>query len=306
MSRAPHPSKHTWKVEVGQRKIIGKGLRRHPWNDIFHSCMAVSWARLFSWYAVIFLLVQLVFSALYALQPDSVTGATPITYLNLLFFSVEVFGTVSFGGLQPHSTYGHIVAAIEIMLGIISYAVLTGLTFARFSRPKAQLLFAVHPLIGLQNGQPTFTTRVANTRHNYISDAQAKVWLVATERGTDGLQKSRARRFYRLPLVRDENPMFVLSWSLFHIIDEHSPLHGLTAKEFDIMDANIVIIVSGFDENFGQEVRARHVYVRTDFRWDHVYADIITEPDRDTLHVDYGKFHDVFPVLDANAAVKRA
>ena len=288
-------SQRPWEINLAGRHIVGRGLERRVFGDIFHHAMAVSWGRLVAAYFAAIVGVNLLFTLLYALGDRAVTGLHPPSLAELFFFSVEVFGTVSFGGFQPASLYGHVVATFEIILGISSYAVMTGLAFARFSRPKAHLLFTAHPLIAEHQGRPTLMLRVANARHNHVSDAYAKIWLIADDRPNPDHPASHARRFYRMTLLRDESPMFILSWTLFHTIDESSPLFGLSAQELAQIEAQLVIIISGFDENYGQEVRARHTYSHEDFRWDHSYVDIIQVPAPGTTHIDYGKFHDIYP-----------
>jgi inward rectifier potassium channel len=290
-TRAPSKS---WEIQIGGRRIYGTGLEREILSDFFHYAMTISWLRLIGLYLITVAVVNLLFAGLYSLGADTVIGAHPPSFPEIFFFSVAVFGTVSFGGVQPGSLYGHTLVTTEIILGIGSYAVMTGLAFARFSRPRAHLLFTRHPLMATHEGQPALMLRVANARHNYISNAHAKMWLIASDRGEHA---SRARRFYRLQLLRDDNPMFMLSWTLFHVIDEHSPLYGMDAAEFAAIDANLIVIISGFDENYGQEVRARHLYTHDDVRWNHQYADIIHQSSPGVTHVDYGKFHDLVPLV---------
>jgi inward rectifier potassium channel len=134
--------------------------------------------------------------------------------------------------------------------------------------------------------------RVANSRHNFMTDAQAKVWIMATT----GSGRTRGRRFHRITLERDDSPMFVLSWSLFHVIDEHSPLYGMTEADFEAMDAGFVVIITGHDENYGQEVRARHYYEHEDLRWRHRYVDIFDMRSNSQQHVDFNLFHDTEPL----------
>lgn len=284
---------------VGDRRLTSSGLERNTAADFFHYCMAMSWPRLFAFYGAYFLITNVLFATLFHLGQGSVIGTRDPGYLDILFFSVQVFGTVSFGGWQPGSVYGHVIASIEIMLGILSYAFLTGLTFARFTRPKAELLFARNPVITLHNGKPTLMMRVANARRNYLTDAQAKLWIFANEEVDDGGQKSRSRRFYRTALLRDDNPLFIAFWVLYHVIDETSPLHGLSAQDLQARGVQLSLIVSGHDENFSQEVRGRYLYEARDIRMNERFVDIVERFGEDNVHFNYGLFHDTEPVPDA-------
>ena len=138
--------------------------------------------------------------------------------------------------------------------------------------------------------------RIANTRHNFLSDALAKVWFMANLREQALGGGPRGRRSYRLKLLRDENPVFALSWTLYHVIDDTSPLQGLTAEDFAALDAGLAVILTGYDENYAQEVRARHLYHYDDFRRDHDYVDVIEETAPGIVEVDYSRFHETRPI----------
>jgi inward rectifier potassium channel len=281
------------RIQIGHRSVSGTGLARSRFGDIFHLCMSMSWPRLLACYGLLFLVINVVFASLFALDPHAVTGQHMPRWLDLLFFSVEVFGTVSFGGLQPDSAYGHALASAEILLGIASFAFMTGLTFARFTRPKAELVFAHHPIITMHEGKLTLITRVANTRHNYLSDVTVKFWVLINE-VVEGRQVSR--RSYRGNLARDDNPLVILSLLIYHVVDEDSPLHGMDEETLRSRDVGLAYIVSGYDENFAQQVHARHFYHHEDIRWHHAYLDTVHEVSPGKVEVDFSKFHDTRPL----------
>jgi len=169
---------------------------------------------------------------------------------------------------------------------------MTGLIFARFSRPRARFVFADHPVVTMHEGQSTLMVRMANARHNTISRASSRLWLIRAERTREGDQ---LRRFYELKLDRGEHPMFVLSWTLFHIIDKDSALYGTTPSELEQGDALLVLNVSGLDDSSAQQLYARRVYPWYDIRWQHRYRDITSISPEGRFLLDYTKFHDVVP-----------
>lgn len=286
-------------IQVGHRSVSGTGLARSRFADPFHLFMSMSWPRLAACYGLFFLLVNVVFASLFALDSQAVIGQRAPDWWDLLFFSVEVFGTVSFGGFMPGSPYGHLLASAEILLGITSYAFMTGLTFARFTRPKAELVFAHHPIIAMHDGKLTLITRVANTRHNHLSDVSAKFWVIANEI-VDGRQI--ARRSYRAQLVRDDNPLVILSWLVYHVIDEDSPLHGMSAADMQTHDVSLAYIINGHDENFAQQISARHFYHHDAIRWHHAYVDTVHETSPGHVEIDFSKFHDTRPLAEEPAS----
>jgi inward rectifier potassium channel len=170
--------------------------------------------------------------------------------------------------------------------------VMTGLVFARFSRPRARFVFASNPVVTVHEGQKTLMIRMANARHNAISRANARLWIVRVERTKEGDQ---LRRFYELKLDRGDHPMFVLSWMLFHIMDKDSPLYGATEAELAQADAFLVLNVGGVDDSSAQQLYARRVYASHDIRWYCHYRDITSVSPQGRFMLDYTKFNDVVP-----------
>jgi inward rectifier potassium channel len=166
---------------------------------------------------------------------------------------------------------------------------MTGLVFARFSRPSARLLFAENPVISDHEGQPTLMIRLANERHNIISNANARLWLFKNIVSQEG---QSFRRFYELPLSRNESPALALSWTLFHVIDEASPLYGLNAEDLETNNIALVVVVSGYDVVAAQTVHARKAYEHPEIRIGHRYAEILDTTEDGRLRVDYGRFHE--------------
>ncbi|MBI3274840.1 MAG: hypothetical protein HYZ60_02575, partial [Methylocystis sp.] len=239
-----------------------------------------------------FIFVNVVFALLYSLGHESIAHARPGNILDLFFFSVETIGAVGYGEMHPQTAYGHVVATIEIFVGVCSLAVMAGLIFARFSRPRARLIFAQNPVIVSHDGAKTLMIRIANARHNSITNARAKLWIVRDERTTEG---SVFRRFRQLDLARDENPVFALSWTIMHVIDEASPLYGWRAEDIASSDATFVITLDGLDETSSQFVHARQGYFAQEIVIDRDYVDIIQVDDSGMMKIDYTKFHDTKP-----------
>jgi inward rectifier potassium channel len=281
---------HDWEVRIGQRRVLGRGLERRFLGDLFHRCMSISWPRLFAGFIFFALVINVFFSLAFYAVEGSVTGARAPGYWEIFFFTWQLLGTVSFGGFMPGNLYGQALATVEIMVGVGSAAVMTGLIFARFTRPQAHIVFAQNPVVGRHRGKPALTVRIANNRHNFLSDANAKLWLALDD------EQREARRFHPLALEREGSPLFALSWSLFHFIDEHSPLMGLDAAQMERRRGLLVAIVSGHDENYGQEVRARHQWEPETLHWNHRYVDIITHPEPGIEYVDFQKFHETVPL----------
>jgi inward rectifier potassium channel len=130
--------------------------------------------------------------------------------------------------------------------------------------------------------------RFANARHNVIGNAAARLWLLKNVVSMEG---QSLRRFYELPLVRNEHPALALSWTLYHVLDEESPLYGLNADDLDASNVSLIVVVSGYDVVAAQTVHARKSYDHPDIRFGHRYADILGIAEDGRLRIDYGRFH---------------
>jgi inward rectifier potassium channel len=279
-------------IRLGDREIVARGLAGGLWSDLYYRAMTVSWPAFFASAAAIFLVLNGGFALVYSLGDGPVANAVPGRFLDLLYFSIETLATVGYGDMHPQTDYGHLVATVEIFTGMSFLAVMTGLIFARFSRPRARFIFARHPIVAPHEGQPTLMIRVANARHNTISGATARLWLIRGEKTAEG---QYFRRYHELHLLRRENPIFVLSWTIFHPIDAGSPLYGASPDDLAQADALLVLTISGFEDNSSQQLNARRNYSQDQIRWNHRYVDISSSADDGRTLLDYRKFHDVTP-----------
>jgi inward rectifier potassium channel len=277
-------------VQLGGREVIvAEGIHLSFWADISHRCMTASWPSFIAGAALVFVAFNAVFAFFYWIGNQPVSNVPHGAYIDYLYFSIETLSTAGYGDMHPATHYGHFIATVELFTGIFSMSLMTGLIFARFSRPNARLLFADNPVISNNEGKPTLMIRLANERHNIIGNATARVWLLRNEVSLEGRQ---FRRFYELPLVRSEHPALALSWTLYHVLDEASPLYGLDAEDLDTMDVSLSVVVSGYDVVAAQTVHARRMYDHSDILFGHRYADILSTAKDGRIKIDYGKFHE--------------
>jgi len=280
-------------IGISGREIEARGLADNFWTDLYHRSMTVYWPVFFGTAAVIFIVLNMVFAFLYWLGHEPIANVAGNTSFGLFYFSVETLATVGYGDMHPQTHYVHLIATIEIFTGMSFLAVMTGLIFARFSRPRARFIFARNPVVTIHEGQPTLMIRIANERNNTISQAMARLWLVRMETTAEGTD---FRRYYELSLDRSEHPMFMLSWSIFHAIDETSPLYRMTPAELAAVDAALTLNVSGVDDNSAQYLYARKLYSHQDIRWNHRYRDITSFSKTGVLVIDYSLIHEILPV----------
>lgn len=280
------------------------GLERAPHKDAYHFILARSWPTFFLLVALVFGLANVLFARLYLVEPGSIANARPGSFEDAFYFSVQTLATIGYGGMYPVTRFAHIVVAIEALTGVLALALITGITFTRFARPSARVLFSRKVVIGPRNGVPHVMFRMANWRRNRIVEAQLRVTLLATETTLEG---EVMRRQIDLPLLRDRTGVFFLSWTAMHRIDPASPFHGPDAlARLRRQNAEIYLGLMGFDETIGQTIHARVQYVLDDVVPDARFADVLTTDPDGTRRIDYRKFHDVVPLGEAPPAALSA
>jgi inward rectifier potassium channel len=275
------------------RRIITHGLRRRLLLDLYHQFMTVGWPTIFASFFGFFLVFNLLFAVVYSLQDNDIANLNPAGYWGRFFFSVETLATVGYGDMHPQTPFAHIVAALEIFVGLMSLALITGMMFARFSKPTARFEFARNAVVRPMNGKMTLMLRAANARQNIVMEAAAQLRLLRDQVTPEGI---RIRRIEDLSLVRDRHPVFLFGWTLLHVIDAASPLHGETAESLGAARAYLLLTLIGSDETTGQSLMARQEYPASALRWNHGYVDILSTDADGIDHVDYTHFHEIEPL----------
>jgi inward rectifier potassium channel len=264
------------------------GFRRSTFSDVYYFLIASRWRVVLLIYAMGYLLANAAFALVYT-WTGGIANARPGSYSDAFFFSAETLGTIGYGVFAPQSFHAHLVATFENMVGLLLLAMFTGITFAKFSRPKARVIFSDVAIVAPRDGVPTLSFRVANERVNHVVQATLRVTLVRSEQTTEG---ERFRKMFDLPLARSESPAFVLTWLALHSIDEKSPLHGVTPEGFAEGMMEILVTFTGWDETLAQTIYARQSYVGAELRWNHRFRDVIRMAPDGSRQIDYAKFHE--------------
>lgn len=277
------------RVNVGGRQVLMLGIARAIFQDLYHYLMTVSWPQLFTVIAGFFLVFDFLFGCLYFLVPNCIANLNPPGFAGAFFFSVETLATVGYGDMHPQSPYGHTIAMVEMFVGLMMLALVTGIMFARFSRPRARFLFARVAVVRPVDGRRTLVLRAANARQNVVQEASAKLRMMRDEVTVEGLQ---LRRIRDLVLVREQQPAFFIGWTLMHVIDDSSPLHGETDESLRQAAASFILSVSGTDETTGHTLIARHEYASTEILWNRAFQDVLELDAEGLVRINYSKFHE--------------
>ena len=281
------------KVRNGQFEITGMNVWYSYWRDPYHLLLTIPWTSFLALIAVLYVTTNALFALVYMLGGDCIENARPGHFLDLFFFSVQTLASIGYGAMYPKTTYANIIVTIEAITGLVGIAVMTGLAFARFSRPTARVMFSRVALITIHEGIPSLMFRAANQRRNQILEAQIRVYLMRDEVTAEG---HFMRRFHDLKMVRSQTPSFALTWVAIHAIDEYSPLYGMTAELLTKTNSNIVISLTGVDETVVQVVHARHRYTANEILWNYRFVDIFHHTSDGHRYVDYTHFHDILPL----------
>ena len=258
--------------------------------DSYHWLMTASWTTFLAIVAGFYVIINTVFALLYFfIGTEYLEGSRAQTmfehFMEAFFFSSHTITTVGYGSISPRGFLSQSVAAIESFLGLLSFALVTGLLYGRFSRPVAHLIFSPRAIVAPHKSGRGFMFRVANAKNNLLSEVHAQVTLARTEIN-NGIS---SRKFYRLPLEYDTVNFLTIGWTINHPVDESSPLYGITQQEFEESDAEFLILLNGFDNTFSQNVQKTHSYKWHEFLWGHKFTPMY-ERDRDSeftlLHLD--------------------
>src|ERR1700722_2781454 len=240
------------------------------WRDIhpFLHLISMSWPAFLALVFVVYLAVNTIFAVFYyALGPGHLQGGDAPhkldRFLNAFFFSAHTLTTVGYGNIAPGSISANVLAVIEALIGLLGFALATGILFGCFSRPSARNGFSENALIAPYEGRTSLQFRIVNRRPNALMEMEATVILMGVE-GEPGKQK---RPFLPLPLERDTIDFLALTWTIVHPIDEASPFFGRGKKDLEQKQDEVIILIKGFDETFSQTVHARYSYRFDEITW---------------------------------------
>ena len=258
--------------------------------DLYHWLLVISWKQFLLIFTLFYFSLTLFFTPFYLMTGNGIANARPGSFTDAFFFSVHTLSTVGYGSMYPQTLPTHLIVVVEIFVGLLCIAILTGLMFARFAKPTARVLFSQVAVICPFEGVPTLMFRAANQRDNRILEARVQVSLVRDEITQEGFE---IRRFYDLPLLRSQSPVFGLSWLVMHPINENSPFYQKTEAQLQEEKTELWVSLTGLDETFAQTIHTRYAYIATDILWNHRFVDIFSQqPGDDQWYVNLSIFHD--------------
>ena len=293
-STEPHRRRRIREVaaQFGGTESVATDAPRYDWRDPYHALLAMGWGPFLLGVLGYYLALNAVFGTLYALRPGSVANLPPGRWDDAFFFSVETFGTVGYGAMAPQTAYGHLVATVR---NIPRTAVHGG--------PHRSDLRALRPTTRQHGIQPAYHDRTARRRTDAVASARQSPYRhdLPCRRVPDaGSPISNAGRPHDvacddLPLMRSRVQALSLVWTLRHVIDDASPLHGLSIEQLAEMDAQLLVSITGTDATLAAPVHAMHAYEPSDLLWGFRFDDVMTVDGRGRTRIELARLHDVLP-----------
>ncbi|HEY2325092.1 MAG TPA: ion channel, partial [Thermoanaerobaculia bacterium] len=262
----------------GSFNVKREGLSFLQALSAYHYFLTISWRRFLGYAIAVHLFTNAIFAFAYvscgddALNGFATQGAGE-RFVTAFFFSVDTLATIGYGTIAPTNLAANVVVVFESLVGLLGFALVAGIVFARFARPMAQIVFSERAIIAPYRGMTAFMFRIVNQRANELVQLEAKVMLTRRKRGVEG-----EREFIGLKLERENVIFFPLTWTIVHPIDENSPLHGMTERDLQACDSEFLVMLNGFDETFSQTVHTRSSYRGDEVVWGARFKSIFNPP----------------------------
>lgn len=235
---------------------------------IYHTLIEMSWLRFAIVTLSFYTLINILFAFLYVfVGVQHLVGIIGITFADkfweAFFFSAQTLTTVGYGRISPAGFLASMIAAMESMVGLMGFAIVTGILYGRFSRPTAKIIFSKQAIIAPYRGINALEFRIVNQRKNQLIEVEVQV-LLSMNKLVDGQRKGV---FLDLPLEAKRVNFFPLPWTIVHPLDENSPVLGYSRQDLIDADAEIIIMVKAYDDSFSQNIYKRYSYTATEIIW---------------------------------------
>ena len=246
--------------------------------NFFHSLITMSWWRFFAvvflWYSAINIVFAAIYSVIGIEDLTGIVAETPLeNFLEAFFFSAQTITTLGYGRVAPIGLVANIVAATESLLGLLSFALATGMLYGRFSRPLAKIQYSHHAVVAPYRDINGFMFRVVNPHENQLLEVEVKLNVSMKQPDSD------KRDFFTLELERSKVSFFPSMWTIVHPIDESSPMYGMSRAEAETKELEFFVMIKAFDESFSQTVYSRSSYRVEEINWGEKFVYVVKQED---------------------------
>jgi inward rectifier potassium channel len=277
----------------GTFNVRREGLGVGSSLSLYHFLLNLSWPRFLAYAALVYVAANTLFACAYLLCGPGALMADDAhrnAFGTAFFFSVETLATIGYGTIAPRNVAADMVMTVESLTGLLGFALVAGIVFARFARPTAHIVFSRNAIVAPYRGRTALMFRIVNQRSSEIVNLEAKVMLVRRKR--DGAVTDR--EFVPLKLERERVVFFPLTWTIVHPVDDDSPLHGCGEAGLRALDAEVLVLINGFDETFSQTVHTRSSYLADEVVWGARFRSVFNAPRPDgVLSVDVRRLDEI-------------
>jgi inward rectifier potassium channel len=243
----------------GSANLRKTGVPFYKRFSIYHTLLKMSRIKFLLMVFVFYTATNLVFASIYLMIGiEHLAGATVSNnffsnFSQAFFFSSQTMTTVGYGHVAPSGLIANCIASVESFLGIMTFAIVTGMFYARFSRPKAFIQFSENFLVSPYKDGKAIMFRMATYKNNELTDVEAQVTLAMAVTEHD----NTTTRFFPLKLEISKINSLAISWTVVHYMNEESPLYNM--KEKDLLDGAIemIVTVKAFDDHFSNTVQQK-------------------------------------------------
>jgi inward rectifier potassium channel len=281
----------------GSPNVKRIGLSPFSTANNYHNLITMSWTKFWLLVLAGYTIVNIIFAFIYmsfgqGSLESSGDNALLGQFWTAFFFSAQTISTVGYGHISPHSMAANSIAALESMLGLLAFALATGLLYGRFSRPSAQIKYSKNMIVApyLENSQGLMF-RLANMRRNMLLDLEIEIIFSYNEL-VDGKE---VRRFFPLEVERRKVSMLTMNWTIVHPFNNNSPLKDMTKEDMEKGEAGFAILVRAFDDTFSQTVHSRTSYQATEIIWGAKFKPVFNRDDDGRIVLDLSKIDDHEP-----------
>lgn len=308
MSKPAYDPGFTAQYRRGLRRVINPDgefnvhRRGTTWRDAhpYLYMLNAHWRVFMGLILAAYFITNVVFGLIYyyAVGIAHLRGAEAATafgrFLNAFFFSAHTLTTVGYGNIWPDGAFANSVAALEALLGLLAFALATGLVFGRFSRPVARVAFSKQMVVAPYQDGTSLQFRIANRRSNNLMEVEARVLMMTVENTGGGLQ----RKYIPLDLERDSVQFLPLAWTIVHPITESSPMWGKSAQDLAAREAEFLILIKGFDDTFFQTVHVRYSYRCEELVWGARFVPTFEIDEHGHMVLDLGRLSELQPAAE--------
>jgi inward rectifier potassium channel len=288
----------------GTVNVKRKGLSIFNTSNNYHSLITMSWTKFWLLVLIGYIIVNVIFAFIYVatgLHLDGIEGTSPFArFLDALFFSAQTISTVGYGHISPKGITTNSIAALESMMGLLAFALATGLLYGRFSRPTAKIIYSKNILVApYLDDQRGLMFRLVNKRRNILLELEIEIIFSFNDR-VDG---KTIRRFYPLEVERKYVSLLSLNWTVVHPLDENSPIKDMTQEDMIREEAGFAVLLRAFDDTFSQTVHSRTFYTAEDMKWGAKFKPVFDRDPNGRIVLDLSKISDhelvELPVMDS-------